>query len=81
MVDTSWTFAVVFIAIFSVLVVFAVLWLMEVDSNEEADHEAPVRSPQSTPERSSRRAARVRYEPGSASSSGAGRHPAGLAHP
>ena len=79
MVDTSWTFAVVFIAIFSVLVVFAVLWLMEVDSNEEADHEAPVRSPQSTPER--RRAARVRDEPSSASSSGAGRHPAGLAHP
>jgi hypothetical protein len=29
MIETGWTFAVIFIMIFAVLVVFAALWLLE----------------------------------------------------
>ena len=55
MVDTTWTFTVLFTAIFGVLLVFGVLWLMEQHSDaaakdprtspsaEDLQHRSPVR--------------------------------------
>ncbi len=82
MVDTAWTFTVVFIAIFSVLIVFAFLWLMQVraahDERQSAARSADTgREAVGQPVRSS---ADRRDQRGGGSHARGARRPAGLAH-
>jgi hypothetical protein len=83
MVDTAWTFTVVFIAIFSVLIAFAFLWLMQVRAAARDERQSAARSPDAgseavgRPVRSS--ADRRDRRGGGSHARGAGR-PAGLAH-
>lgn len=65
MVETGWTFAVLFMTIFSVLVVFAFLWLMQLRAASHHDHESPADSRKPSAETSSRPVRRIERTRGS----------------
>jgi hypothetical protein len=87
MVDTTWTFAVIFIAIFGVLIVFGVMWLMSQGPSSTAER---LPSDSSAQRARAGRASREKVSPDvrdgipdeldGAPASSSRRRPAGLVH-
>ena len=83
MVDTAWTFTVLFIAIFSVLIVFAFLFLMQARAAAHDERQSAARSPDPGREAVGRplpSSADRRDRRGGAAHARGARRPAGLAH-
>jgi len=83
MVDTGWTFTVLFAAIFCVLIVFAVLWLLQAPADAEAEQRLQADSREPTLERSTQLVTRApdrREDPGSASKAQRRWRPTDLVH-